>query len=86
MSPNKRYAKTQRAQLFLTSEEGIATYNELIKMVEDKGYNTTSTFSPSAVDGNLAFIDKHMNYLCAHLNVNASHYLSNLRLITKVRK
>lgn len=86
MSPDKRYAKTQRAQLFLESEEGINAYRELIKMVEDTTYNTTSTFSPSAVDGNLAFIDKHMNYLCAHLNVSTTQYLSNLRLITKVRK
>lgn len=86
MSPDKRYAKTQRAQLFLESEAGISVYNELIKMVEDLNYNTASTFSPSAEDGNLAFIDKHMSYLCAHLNVNTVHYLSNLRLITKVRK
>lgn len=86
MSPDKRYAKTQRAQLFLESPEGIAAYQELIKMVENDEYNTTSTFSPSAQDGNLAFIDKHMSYLCAHLNVNTTHYLSNLRLITKVRK
>ncbi len=86
MSPDKRYAKTQRAQVFLESPEGIAAYQELLKMVDDVNYNTTSTFSPSAEDGNLAFIDKHMNYLCAHLNVNTVHYLSNLRLITKVRK
>lgn len=86
MSPDKRYAKTQRGQLFLESQEGVSAYQELIKMVDDTNYNTASTFSPSAQDGNLAFIDKHMNYLCAHLNVNTAHYLSNLRLITKVRK
>lgn len=85
MNINKKYAKTQRAQEFLKSEEGVAVYAELIKMVGDTGYNTASSFSPSAEDGNLLFVDKHMNYLCAHLGVNSSHYLSNLRLITKVR-
>mgnify|MGYP003421251729 CR=1 FL=1 len=86
MNIDKKYAKTQRAQLFLKSEEGMSAYNELCRLVEDEEYNTTSTFSPSATDGNLLFIDKHMNYLCSHLGVGTTQYLSNLRLITKVRK
>lgn len=85
MSPSQKYAKTQRAQQFLKSEEGIAAYQELLRMVEDATYNTESTFSPSHTDGNLSFIDKHMEYLCGHLNVKTDHYLSNLRLITKIR-
>ena len=67
MNIDKKYAKTQRAQLFLKSEEGMSAYNELCRLVEDEEYNTTSTFSPSATDGNLLFIDKHMNYLCSTL-------------------
>jgi hypothetical protein len=86
MDLTKRYAKTQRAQEFLKSEEGQAVYAELCKMVEDDSYNTVSTFSPSAEDGSLLFIDKHMTYLCTHLSVKSDQYLSNLRLITKVRK
>lgn len=85
MNQDKRYAKTQRAQEFIKSEAGIAAYNELLKMIEDDSYNTGSSFSPSAKDGTLLFIDKHMNYLCTHLSVNSAQYLSNLRLITKVR-
>jgi len=86
MNINKKYAKTQRAQEFLQSEEGVAAYDELLKMVGDTSYNTTSTFSPAAENGNLLFVDKHMNYLCTHLGVNTNQYLSNLRLITKVRR
>lgn len=85
MDHYKRYAKTQKAQEFIKSEAGQAVLVELLKMVEDSSYNTVSTFSPSAEDGTLLFIDKHMNYLCTHLSVNANQYLSNLRLITKVR-
>lgn len=85
MNQDKRYAKTQRAQEFLKSEAGLAAYGELMKMLEDENYKTVSSFSPSAEDGKLLFIDKHMNYLCTHLSVNANQYLSNLRLITKVR-
>ena len=82
---DKKYAKTQRAVQFLESDEGKAVYAELLKMVDDAAYNTVSTFSPSAEDGNLLFVDKHMGYLCAHLGVNTNQYLSNLRLISKIR-
>ncbi len=82
----KKYAKTQRAQEFLKSEHGKSAYEELVKMVSDITYNTKSTYSPSADDGNLLFIDKHMNYLCTHLTTDTGQYLSNLRLSTKVRK
>ena len=86
MNLDQRYSRTQRAQAFLSSEAGQAIYDELLSMVDDENYNTTSTFSPSAENGSLLFIDKHMNYLCGHLDVNANQYISNLRLITKVRK
>lgn len=85
MNIAKKYATTQKAIEFLKSQEGVDTYNELIKMVEDAAYNTASSYSPSSEDGNLLFIDKHMGYLCTHSGVNASQYMSNLRLITKVR-
>ena len=85
MNLDKRYAKTQRAQAFLESDAGQAVYDELLKMIDDDTFNTVSTFSPAAENGTLQFVDKHMNYLCSHLDVNADQYLSNLRLITKKR-
>lgn len=85
MNLDKRYSKTLKAQEFLQSDAGKDAYQSLLKMIDDEAYNTTSTFSPSAENGNLLFIDKHMNYLCAHLDVNTLQYLSNLRLITKKR-
>lgn len=85
MHLDKRYSKTIKAQDFLKSEEGMTIYNELLKMIDDANYNTESSFSPSAEDGVLLFIDKHMNYICTHLDMNANQYLSNLRLITKKR-
>lgn len=85
MTIDKKYAKTQRALQFLESDNGKTAYIELLRMVDDAEYNTTSTFSPRAENGTLLFVDKHMNYLCAHLDVNANQYLSNLRLISKIR-
>lgn len=85
MHLDKRYSKTIKAQDFLKSEEGMTVYNELLKMIDDANYNTDSSFSPSAEGGVLLFIDKHMNYICTHLDMDANQYLSNLRLITKKR-
>ncbi len=86
MNPPMHYAKTQKAKDFLNSEAGRNAYEQLVKMVEDDTFNTSSTFSPSAEDGRLQFIDKHMTYLCTHLHVNSVQYLSNLNLLTKIRK
>jgi hypothetical protein len=82
---SSRVYTTQRAKEFLTSPEGIAAQADLEEMEKDKGYKTVSTYSPTAENGILLFIDKHMNYLSSHASVNASQYVSNLRLITKIR-
>ncbi len=82
---NSRIYTTQKAKDFLTSAEGEAAYAELMNMVNDKNYSTVSSYSPSSENGNLLFIDKHMNYLSSHSGVNALQYVSNLKLITKIR-
>jgi hypothetical protein len=84
MNSSRMYT-TQRAKDFLTSADGIAAHEVLTEMMNDKGYKTVSTYSPSSENGDLSFIDKHMNYLSSHTGVNASQYVSNLRLITKIR-
>jgi hypothetical protein len=80
-----RVYTTQRAKDFLTSEEGVAAHADLLEMENDKNYNTVSSYSPSSENGVLLFIDKHMNYLSTHSGVNVAQYVSNLKLITKIR-
>ena len=82
---SSRVYTTQKAKDFLTSPEGLAAYEDLLEMENDKGYKTVSTYSPSSENGILLFIDKHMNYLSTHASVNTMQYMSNLRLITKIR-
>ena len=82
---SSRVYTTQRAKDFLTSAEGIAAHADLVAMEKDKGYKTVATYSPASENGHLSFIDKHMNYLSSHASVNAAQYVSNLRLITKIR-
>ena len=71
------------AKKFLSSEEGDLIRQELEDMMKNPQFNTTSTYSPASV-GQLEFVDKHMDYLSKHPAVNRQHYLSNLRLMTKI--
>ena len=82
---NSKVYTTQKAKDFLNSLEGAEAYANLVKMENDAGYKTISSYSPASEDGVLTFIDKHMNYLCSHTGVNATQYVSNLKLITKIR-
>jgi len=60
----------------------------LQEMVEDKSYRTVSGYSidtDTYPDHAVPFIQDHMNYLRKHPQVNPEHYLSNLRLMLKIR-
>lgn len=72
-------------QKFLDSELADTIRAELQRMVDDPQFNTENSYSPSSVE-RLEFIDKHMGYLSRHLSLNPNHYLSNLRLMTRINK
>jgi hypothetical protein len=74
---------------FFDSEEGDEVKRELRLMAADTGYTTESSYNANEVlyPGNdMSFVEKHMHYLNTHQNVNPQQYLSNLRLMTKVRQ
>jgi hypothetical protein len=74
---------------FPESEEGIRTKQELRLMVTDMSYTTESGYNANVLlypDNDISFVDKHMRYLSEHQNVNPQQYLSNLRLMTRVRQ
>jgi hypothetical protein len=55
MNSSRMYT-TQRAKDFLTSADGIAAHEVLTEMMNDKGYKTVSTYSPSSENGDLSFM------------------------------
>lgn len=62
--------------------------NALRSMVEDDSYKTESGYSINTEeypDNVIPFVEKHVNYLSKHPQVDPEHYLSNLRLMLKVR-
>ncbi|MFZ1324009.1 MAG: hypothetical protein WAQ57_02505 [Candidatus Saccharimonadales bacterium] len=73
---------------FLTSEEGVEAVKVLHAMVLDDSYRTEPSFSLDTEhypDNLIPFIDKHMLYLRSHPNTEPRHYLSNLKMMTKIR-
>lgn len=61
---------------------------ELQVLLKDKTYNTVPGYSidtETYPDHSVPFVEDHVNYLRKHPYVNPAHYLSNLRLMLKVR-
>lgn len=74
---------------FITSEEGIRATAVLNSMVLDGAYITEPSFSADSekyTDNLIPFIDKHLAYLRSHPATNPEHYLSNLKLMTRIRR
>lgn len=73
---------------FFDSEEGVRIEETLRHMVTDGAYNTNSSYSANieTYPNNLIpFVAKHMGYLNTHPGTDPQHYISNLRLMTRVR-
>ncbi|MES2971005.1 MAG: hypothetical protein V4702_01640 [Patescibacteria group bacterium] len=73
---------------FLETTEGIEIKNALQRMASDSAYMTESSYSANSVlypNNLISFVDKHLNYLRAHPATDPQHYVSNLRLMTRLR-
>jgi hypothetical protein len=73
---------------YANTEEGQAIKRKLQLMAADSSYNTASSYASNTEqypDNLISFVDKHMNYLCAHPHQDAQMYVANLRLMTRVR-
>ena len=73
---------------FFETEEGLEVERLLIAMVADPVYNTGTSYSTNTEaypDNQIPFVNKHMEYLRTHPAINPSHYIANLRLITRKR-
>ena len=77
----------KRNDLF-SSPEGQVIREQLQAIMNDQAYNTGPSYSANVSDypdGKIPFIDKHIRYLIQHPGVDSNQYLSNLRLILKIR-
>jgi hypothetical protein len=75
---------TVSQQKFLDSEEAAQIRSALEKMVFDPLFNTKAQYT-AGTNNSWTFVEKHMQYLSEHPKLNPQHYLSNLRLMTRVK-
>lgn len=81
-------ATTKKRINYHDSDEGLAIRQALYKMVADETYTTDASYSANLEnypDNLIPFVEKHLQYLNTHQNVDPQHYLANLRLMTRVR-
>ena len=74
---------TTREQ-FLKTDAGASAKLELLRMLKSPAYETRVSYDVT-VGRELAFIDRHINYLVKHPYINPLVYLSNLRVMTKIK-
>ncbi len=76
---------TTRQQAFFKSETATLARTELKLMADDPRYNTRGTFSARHTSNTMPFVERHMKYLSEHPKLDARHYLSNLKFMTKLK-
>jgi hypothetical protein len=72
----------------IDNKEMLACKKALKAMVASSAYYTEATYSTNSElypDNLMPFVDKHMHYLRSHPTIDPERYLSNLRLMTRVR-
>ena len=74
---------------FDDSQEGILARNELTAMAVSDNYTTKSSYAANTLlypNNVMSFVDKHMSYLRDHSTVDPRQYVSNLKLMTKIKR
>jgi len=70
-------------QRYYASDQCEQARRALEQMMHSPAYNTDSSyFHDDAYD----FVERHLNYLSTHPPLNLDGYLSNLRLMTSVKR
>lgn len=73
---------------FFETDEGVEIEQQLKDMAVNTLYNTESGYSANTnlyPDNVMSFVDKHKSYLVNHPNTDPNHYISNLRLMTRLK-
>lgn len=80
-------ATLKKRVAFFDSVEGEEIELSLQLMVKDAAFNTKPSYSTNGIYANnlMPFVDKHMHYLNSHPAINPQHYISNLRLMVRIK-
>ena len=72
----------------VSPEQLEEAYDQLKKMSKNMLYKTEETYAANEdkyPSHSRTFVQKHIEYLRTHPNVNCSHYIANLKLACKIR-
>jgi hypothetical protein len=75
---------TLAIEKYLKTDVAKTVSAELEAMVDNPVYKTDSSYTPSSED-RISFVNKHLRYLSTHQKLNYQQYLSNLKLMTKIK-
>ncbi len=73
---------------YFDSVEGEEIKQTLLLMTKNRIYNTKPSYSANIArypNNLIPFVDKHMNYLNVHPNLDPDHYLANLRMVSLLK-
>jgi hypothetical protein len=72
-------------QEFLSTPAGVHARRELQAMVLNSSYRTDGSYD-FPLGGGLTFEQRHLNYLVKHPYVSPVAYISNLKVMTKIKR
>lgn len=75
-------AMTPSQKRFYVSERCDSAREALQNLVDSPQYDTESSYFSS---NTLDFVDRHLHYLSTHPTIELQGYISNLKLMTRVR-
>lgn len=74
---------------FIETQAGMMLKVKLEHMQASDLYITKSSYTPNTdkyEDNLIPFVDKHMNYILAHPQLDPEMYISNLKILTRVKR
>jgi len=82
-STAKPITRTPAQKKFYGSDQCQLARESLQRLADDDNYTTTAGYLHGS---DQPFVERHLDYLSTHPGVNVEGYLSNLRLMTRVRR
>ena len=81
-------ATANRKQDFFETTEGQILKAKLIQIQSSDSYETSASYSPNSdlyKDNLISFVDKHVNYILKHPQLDPNQYIANLQILTRRR-
>lgn len=80
---NEKIAPLKGVHRYYDSVQCIEARQSLQQMVDSPAYDTDSKYYSDDMPG---FVERHLQYLSTHSVKNLDGYISNLKLMTKVKQ